>query len=758
MSGTQPSPDIGTTLRRLQAPITTPGGLELSIKRCNQTAGSLLTMGSPWNLPTSPLPGSFRAHRSLSDPACAPHHLDNIAGGVPEAPVLGNSADDERWIGSERRNVAIGTEAFQLTWCFVGPTTDDPDNPTIIDPQLELAPKGGAIAPVWNWQAPYRDLSPQERRAYLEWNNGGRVGPCPPRPFVLLFVSSLEHAIVRDGLKVSLSEARAALSSLLGCCEADSVSSTAVRRLLTLCEIIDPEFVPTPIDPTFEANFRDQMPFGVRHFLGWMLKDGGRLEADGGLLFYLQQPRRHLEPHEIHYFRELLACWCLRYPEACRDAFPDPAGLPRLALDYEPLVGSFGRSFTSSLPDPGVLKVPTALEVLFRECSEPLRHLRHEPVGRILTNVPVPAIMQESRAPTLDWRVGPATQLAALVADSTSRAVPVAELLSALLEAPQASAKKLLPQPLAREVSRRLDVEGFGFEPDYRSGFPPSLRLDRRVTLFRTGRCDHQKPSEPFLLAQAAVVVSSLAQLWFPSLKPLALDEVEERLPFRHRFRDGDYARLQATAVAIGTLDERPRIFVGRWIKRLARSRRIDQLVTGFGMAFRGQRRNGDLERLARSLLVECQSLISVEDMLAATADAVIPDECFHRTLESRVEALQPAPADASPAVVSMALTGREDVQGLPSAPFHDVPIKLEGLEGRHAELLLALHDRPRTQAELGELARSRRLSLAAAVARINEWALLSLDADAISEDEQFMLSIAARRFLDQQMDRNDAG
>jgi hypothetical protein len=79
-------------------------------------------------------------------------------------------------------------------------------------------------------------------------------------------------------------------------------------------------------------------------------------------------------------------------------------------------------------------------------------------------------------------------------------------------------------------------------------------------------------------------------------------------------------------------------------------------------------------------------------------------------------------------------------------------PPGFEGLEGRHAELLLALHDRPRTHAELGELARSRRLTLAAAVARINEWALLSFDADAIDEDEEFMISPAAREFLDQRL------
>jgi hypothetical protein len=161
------------------------------------------------------------------------------------------------------------------------------------------------------------------------------------------------------------------------------------------------------------------------------------------------------------------------------------------------------------------------------------------------------------------------------------------------------------------------------------------------------------------------------------------------------------------------------------------------------------------LAKLARALVLESQSLISVDEMLAAAADLAVPNKCFHRTLESRVEALQSPPPEASlisePGEAFMSQAG---VPSSPLAPVHDVPAAFEGLEGRHAELLLALHDRPRTHAELGELARGRRLSLAAAVARINEWALLSFEADAISQGEEFMISLAARQFLDERLEQ----
>lgn len=758
VSSAPPVGDVGTSVRHPGGP-SAPRQLVLAIGRCDQATSSPLTIASPWSLAAAPFLGAPEDRRST--PLCVPDHLADPAE-ARQAPIttgagseLANAMEHERWIGDEPRSVTIGGEAFALRWCFIGSSSADPDNPTVIDRQLELAPKVAAIAPVLKQLASYAGFSPAERRAYLEWINTGRASPSPPRPFVLLFVSSLEHAILRDGLDTPLAKVRDELSRLDGLCEQDPVSATAIRRLLTLCELIDPDFVPAPIPATVAANFRDKMPFEVRHFLGWMLRNAGRLEADGGLLFYLQQPGCRLKPHESQYFRELHAAWCLRYADASIGAFPDPATLPRLALAYEPLVGEFGRTFTSDLPDLGALGVPTALEVLFRECSEPLAHLRNEPVGRIPTNVSIPVTTQGGNGDVLNWRVGAAAALNALVTDSAPRSVTVAELLAIMLEAPETPARKLLPKRLGDGISRRLDEEGFGFEPDNRSGFPPSLRCDRRITLFRTGRTDHQKPSEAYLLAQAAVVVSGAAQHWYPSLRPLAPDEVEGRLPFRHRFTDAEHARLYATAVAIATLDERPRTFVGRWIKRLARARRIDHLLTGFGMAFRGQRRNGELAKLARALVVECQSLISVDEMLAAAADLAVPDECFHRTLESRVEALQSPPLEASlmrePGEAFMSQAGEP---GSPLAPLCDVPAAFEGLDGRHAELLLALHDRPRTHAELGELARSRRLSLAAAVARINEWALLSFDADAISDGEELMISLAARQFLDQRIEK----
>jgi hypothetical protein len=709
----------------------------------------ILAAGPGWDLSLGP--ACRRSQLDVPDPQPRPSHAILPAAAAQQAM---RCEQRTRWITGQGEDVVIAGEIFHLSYCFVGPTEDDADNPTVIDARLEIGSKGERPSSGRQHFSAYARFSPAERRAYLEWLSGGRMAATPPRSFLLLFLSSLEHAIVRDGHGEQLADAREQLARLLALHGEDPVVSAVARRLATLCELLDPEFIPSPMFATAETNFREEMPFEVRQFLGWALKSAGRLEADEGLLFYLQQPGRRLEPLVAQYFRELHASWCLRYAHAFGGAFANVALLPKLTLHYQPLHGDFARAVVSDLPDVAALPVLTSLEVLFRECSAPLLQLRHEPVGRVLSNLPVPTLSPELGSSGIPYpRPDAAAHLAALLRGANPQVVQVAQLLGALFEAFDAPVTTLLPKGVADDIARTLDEAGYGFEPDSRSGLPRSLRSDRRITVFRTGCSSYQHPSDQFLLAQAAVVVSGLAQLWYPSIEPLELDEIEQRLPFRHRFAVHEFVRLRATEIAIASLDESPRKFLDRWVKRLARMRRIEDLIGGFGIAFKGQRRNGDLAKLARALVLECQSLVSADDLLAAAADVAIPEERFHRSLQSRVELLQKSltsTEEGSPTIVAaqepQACSPARTSSAEPRTP------RLDGLDGRHAELLLALHDRARTAPELRELARGRGLTLAGAVDRINEWALLRLGATAVTDDDDFVISETARAFLDQRI------
>ena len=722
-----------------------------SLPICLPVQSTMLSALRPWSMsltaPAIPLPEPAPADRDRDDAeasaiASPSASEGTIAPAASRSPAPSRHCERVRWLGAEEQQVIIGSESFRLSFCYVGHAEDDPDNPTIIDPSFDLGSRQESAAPAGRHPVAYGDWVPAERRAYLQWLSTGRQSPAP-RSFLLLFISSLEHAVVRDGHREELGEMRAELSRMMERYKDEAVFGRAAQQLLTACELVDNEFVPEPIHASAETNFRGEMPFKVRQFLGWMLQSPGGLEADAAFLFYLQQPGRRLEPLVAQYFREVSASWCLRYPALASGALCDHPDLPRLRLAYEPMLGAFSQTLVSDLPDVAALGVPSELEVLFRECATPFLHLREQPLAQVLANMPVPAIDSElgDRA-AFEQRIGAGAWLRAMVPDDDPRAIEVKAILEALFECACVPPDRLLPKRVENAVTQLLDEHGFGFEPDARSGLPRSMRPDRRITIFHTDLSGHREPTDAFMLAQAAVVASSLAQAWYPALEPLALERIEERLPFRHRFNDPEMRRLAATEHAIATLDESPREFLRRWVRKLARTKRLDDLIGGFGIAFKGQRRNSQLPKLARALVLQSEGLVGAEDLLAAASETALPPSSFHQSLEVRVLSMLPE-AQTSRSVRPEQPQAAEPAQG------RTMPPALDGLESRHAELLLALADRARTRAELEELARTRRLTLAGAVDEINEWALLKSGSIAVSGEQDFTITLAARELLE---------
>ena len=658
--------------------------------------------------------------------------------GTPAAFVA--SVPDVRWIGAVGEEQTVAGECFRLSFCYAGAGSDDPTNPTLIDPAHELGPSSCEIGRRRQEFAGYGSFSPAERRHYLEWNSGGRRAADVPRAFLLLFVSTLEHAIVRDGRRDFLPEARAELVRLTDLHRTDPILCSRAERLITACRFLDPTFQPAIIDPRIDPNFRAEMPFDVRHYLGWMLKTYDRLEADGGLLFYLQQPGTHIEPTVWQYFRELRAMWCLQFPYAGAAEFARSSELPRLRLAYEPLFGDFARVWGSDLPDVAAFALSPKLQELYDACAGSIAQLRHQPVGGIVANMPVidtaPLLPREK----FDPKPGAAARLAALVPGAEPRPIDVAQLLPALVDSGPLKPNKLLATKRTEMVTHLLDEQGFGFEPDLRFGSPNCLRPDHRVVLFRTEKLPHQGPSEAYLLAQAAVVLSAWGQIWLPRLEPLRLDCLEQRLPYRHRFSDREYRRLEATRLAVAS-QVNPRKFIERWVHHLFRDKRESDLIGAFTVAYRSQRRNLTLARLARFISMNCTTPIDYQEFLDATADTKPSEEAYHIGLGDRVRALQETSCLVPDTMVTIAEAR------LPATPVPTVV--LEGLGVTDAELLLALRDRARSRAEFAELARNRRVSVSGSVERINEWGFIHLGSAAVAEGENFAISLEARDYLD---------
>jgi hypothetical protein len=681
-------------------------------------------------------PGAPRPERDADTSAASAADQDVAHSAAQCAGALGERT---RWIGSTPERHALGDQTHALTFCYVGPSQADSANPAVIDPVLEIAESG--VADPRSCPAeftPYRALSPAARRDFIAWSAGGRQSTNAPRAFLLLFVSGLEHAIFRDNQRGDLQAIRHELHRLVELHQGDAVFCRVARQLMLACALLDPGFVPDPITSSVDPNFRDEMPLEVRLFLGWMFRTAGRLEADAGLLFYLQQPRMRLEPTTAQYFREIRELWCHRYPHVAIDSFSALAQAPRLTMRYQPICGTFDCTCASDLPDVGSIAVPECLHQLYRDCTGAVADLPGEP-GRLLPNAQVFQVARRaSSAPQAILNGEAASRLDAVVEGNSPSVIGVGELLDMLLDAPPAKANKIISSKLADQLTEFLDEHGFGFEPDPRFHLPSLLRPDARIAMFRQEIVPFEEPIDAHLLAQAAVLLSSLGHSWYPSLQPLDLRCIEERLPYLHRFTERDFRRLEATRLAVASAEQK-RKFLERWVKILCRERRLDDLVRGFGIAFKGQCRNGHLPKYARAISISCTGAIDADRLLdeAAAKPAASPYE----NLDGRAQALAEVQAPES----SIAEFGAEPAEiGVAPAAAIDV----EGLDVRHAGLLVALHERARTQAEFEELARSRRLSSAGAVDRINEWALLTLGFAAIVEGDDYTLSFEAAAHL----------
>ena len=649
-----------------------------------------------------------------------------------------------RWAGAAGERLRFGEDSFVLSFCYIGPSETDDANPTVIDPRCQARDVGVPTKSRPKGLRLYRDWTWDEQLGYLRWVGSGRQAAEVPREYLLQVVCSLEHAIVRDALRDDLVHVREELARLLQLHRADITFADAARRLISATEFLDPAFIPSTVYATASAaNHAPEIPFSTKHFLGWMLQHSNRLESDAALLYYLQQPGTRLSLHEAQCFRELHGLWCHLYPHEISADFAASQSAPPLRLDYQPLVGNFAGHWSSPYPDVAALVLPESYHELFNRCSESVAHLKDVPVGRLLANVPLHLGSDGHLSDALpERRLDAAARLQDLLNGLATANVMVDQLVSAVFEEVDLQPHKLLPAKLQRLLANILDEEGFAFQPDARLSLPSTLRPDGQVVLYASESLPNDGPNDAYYLAQSAVILSSLSQQWYPGLDGLQLEELEQRLPYWHRYSDRELRRLEATREAI-TLLPNHRAYLLRWVKILLREKRLKDLVFGFGIAFKGQRRNMWLAKFARSVSLAAEALIDEHELLASASDCPSSSVAPHQDLEARASGL-----------LGTATAQRTEYANADAvSPYRTGSILLEGPETRHVQILLALNDRSRSYAELAELVKARGLSMAATLECINEWAILEFGAPAIEVGDNCSLSGTASAYLSSLMD-----
>lgn len=661
--------------------------------------------------------GAVTAQRATGTPGAAP-----APAGERHAPSL--------WTGPGATPVTIDGRDYRVAFAYVGPQAADSSNPCVIDPTLDVA-RGERLAQSPGWFTPYADLTPQERSDFLEWHDRGRAASDAPPGFRLLFLSSLEHAIIRDQRVEHAPAVLDELERLIAFHANDHVFVKAATNLVTACNWLNDSFVPPVISPTAAANYQSAIPFSVLHFLGHTLRASRKLEAGDALLWYLQQPGTRLEPATAQHFREMHAAWCHRFPYDEAGEFEIPQQTPRLSLEYQPIFGDFDSGLPSDLPDLAAVPVPAAFHALFEQCVDDIAPLKGQPVGGPPIILPIFDAGYVQKSTCLEVRPGGGERLAGRLSGPDASIIGVADLLAELFVGTVRNPTHILKAGLVRQMSSILEDAGVAYEPDMRFELPILLRPDRKMVLFRADSGPFGEPSEAYLLAQTAVILSMLAVRWFPTIAVLPIDSVEARLPFRHRFTELEFRRLDATKVAIGTVDN-GRHFLERWITILSRRERLDDIHRGFGLAFRGQRKNVELKKFAKAIANVCRLRLNEDDLLEATsasaafAHGPVAVPQLHKANEF------------DPELGNDKQSREEDGESNSAPPVLSDPRidALEGLAPRDAGILLAVLGRPRSIAEFTEFARARGVSAAGAADRINDWGRERLGLDVLDYGE----------------------
>lgn len=640
------------------------------------------------------------------------------------------------WIGSEGSPVSVGARSYRLSFSFVGSHEDPAVDAAVIDPRLDVAaePADPSISPPSFTS--YSDLSPGERRAYLDWHDTGRRNSAVGAFCPLLLLHSLECALVRDNRTEIALAVKEELESLIDL-HADRVFQSHARKLQSICDWLDPEHVPPAICASAAANYGDKIPQEVLHYLGWAVHNAKHLDADQALLLLLQQSGTHLGACVAQNFAQLHCFWVEAFPHHEAGSVVLPPTLPRLELTYSLIYGNFSRSYPSDMPDVSSIPLPDEYRRLFEQCAESLAPLDGQPIGKPLPSLKNMALKVPESHEML-FRQTAVSWLEQQIPETSAVKMRASHLLAKLYEHPPLKAKKMVEVARVKQLSRDLDELGFGFEPDPRLDLP-KFRPESWISVFRSDPFNDEDAVEELFLGQSATVLGTLGHLSFPVLKVPSISEIESRLPFRYRYTDAQVRRLEAVRSCVEMIENR-RMFLGSWISLLARKKdRINDIYNGFGIAFAGQRRQSHLTKFANSIHLVRPGLVKSERLLFAAS-----------------ELYDGGPAENSGSQVDIAQAigstfVREEVppdKDVPDAIAPEPEVPLPGLRQSDSYLVRAIIKRPRSRAEFGEMAKARGTSVAGATDRINEWVLQNIRSPAFSDREQVALTPLAAEWI----------
>ena len=675
--------------------------------------------------------------------------------------------NETRWLRADE-SIEIAGAVLPGGLVYVGPRLKAPNGiaePALINPNLSVSRQGDCRDQHTNYSPSYTNLSPEGRRAYLQWLSTGRSHPDCDIGLVFLFFYGLERRVIVDSENDSAAKEEwpIILAELRRLLEIYGQRSDSFRRyagdLLSWIELdgASQRLYEQPI-PDFPRTH--EMPPYLRLALGQASIDRKPVPAGLALSWVRLSPEIYLRTPVTRCPDEFSRLFAQRYRDAFSAGLVLPKNRTRLKFSYRPAsLGLIGVNVSlgfGDIPDVTALTAPIKrLAEIVEQCTNELAAY-----SRLIGKDPGASSTVEGLLllPTAAWPDAVKAMLEKLTARVSEGFVSLS--LSELLDS-LGGTKLPMSRERFRNLALTLENAGIGLEPDVDSGAKAPAEHDT-VVLFQqpaletvgAPRAEYQTAALTLQLASVMAQADGdfhareLAHLHaeIEGWAHLSLAE-RRRLNAHLQWLTTSPMSLAALRKKLEPLPTQAREILATFMATLAQS---DGFVSPEEVRF--------LEKIYKTLGVEPKRVFS--DIHAAEAGRApismsrVEKQGF-RLDAQRIAALQEDTARVSALLSSIFV--EETTSSSPSSgsalelgPEAEVEPEsnataeaLLGLDESHATLLRLLLSRPTwTRAELEDAAADLDLMLDGALEQINEAAFDSFDEPLLEGDDPITVNV----------------
>lgn len=619
------------------------------------------------------------------------------------------------------------------------------NDPCLIDPSKSVARSGDFTERQMNYWPSYAEISPEARRAYLNWLASGRQDPEADIGFVFLFFYGLERRAIFDASKNE--EAQADWP----------VIAQELRRLLTIYgeksssfrryagELLDwvalaehpSKLYEIPV-PEFPRTM--ELPLYIRLALGQAAVDGVPVPSHLALAWARSDPNQALRTPAIRCPDEFAKLFSQKYAEAFGAGMVLPRNRTKLKLVYRPASSGFRgygdiKLTFNDTPDVTVLTGPARkLQEIVEAATKPLEAYSRAVGKDASAKTSLEALLQ---LPATLW---PESVQKAL-ADIKGRMGDGMVVMSFQNVLDVLGARSTLTRDKTGQLFRTLESLNIGVEPDVLAGAKPP-KPDETVVLFA------MPPSEPVSRTTGAYLAAALT---LQLASAVAVVDGEFGIKELAHLREAVLSWTHLTPSQIRRLLAHLRLLMQAPASLTVLKKKfepLDMTTKEAVAAFMATVAQSDgevspaevkmLEKVYKALGVDSKRVFSDVHAVAAgtkpsTATAAKDENTGFKLDPARIAALQKdtekvsallanifvEPEDGGPQVAVEPTEVEPDVSESPSA------LGLLGLDEAHSSLARMLLSRPEwSREELQDIAADLDLMLDGALELINEAAL----------------------------------